>query len=393
MRRVSSLFISAVGGLLASGGCTPESPPGAAVVSVLPAAAYSSLEELRLEDAGPLCAASQGSCLTTADQLAAIGADGAVAFVGPGGRAPQLYLVDSASRAPRPLGRAGAGPGEYRILMSLGIAPDGAVTAYDGMQRRVLVYDPDGSARLTQATPVPDGLFDGDFVAGELHFLGTDVPAQAGDSMRVRIFRSEPGAARAAPIADTPVRVPGYGLGDFRPLPPPFAARAQFAFRADGGLIHTAGAMFVLEEFDSTGAPRTRFGFAVAPRAVTAEDLDAEAARLQRRLPMAAMREAVAASIRQAAPRHPAITRLVAMEDGSLWVRESPHAAGDSVSWVVYQDPPLPFGRLVLDADDRVLGAHGGRVLVARSSEAEGLGGLRWMHIRGSTLARLSTPR
>lgn len=392
MRHVRAVMAGTAGFALLAAGCEGPADPEGAVASILPAVAHASLPELRLEDLGPVCAATVEACLTTGDYLAAVGADGAVAFVGPGGRAPQLYLVDSATRVPRPLGRGGSGPGEYRILMSLGIGPGGEILAFDGMQRRQLVYDGDGNVRATQDAPVPDGLFDGDFVGGELRFLGTDAPATAGDSMRVRIFSSAPGDARARPIVETAIRIPGYGMGDFRPLPPPFVPRDQFALLPDGGLVHAAGATFVLEALDATGRPTSRFGFDLPPRAVTEEDLRAEAARLQRRLPMA-MRQAVEATMRQAATRHPAITRVVALEDGSLWVRESPHAGGDSVSWIVYQDPPLPHGRLVLDADDRVLGAHAGRVVLSRSGPEDGRSGLRWMRVRGSTLARLSTPR
>jgi hypothetical protein len=353
-------------------------PPNA---SILSATDYASLPTLTLEDAGAACAGAEDQCLTTGSDLAAVDADGAIAFMGPGGRSPQLFLVRAADRLPVALGRAGAGPGEYRLVMSLGFGPNGEVRLYDGMQRRVVHYGSDGTTLLTSNVPVPDGLFDGDFVGGALRFLGTEPASTPGDSMPVWFYSGAPDASSATPLHRTGVKQPSYGMGDFRRMPAPFVPLARFAIDRDGGLLHAGGASFVVDRYDSLGVLRARSGFDLPPRAVTDVELAAEKERRSRNLP-ASMLAMIEENFRGAGMQHPAITGIRTLEDGSVWVRESPHAAGDSVSWVVYPDGTTPLGRLVLEADDRILGAHGGRILVARGGGAGAGSELRWVRVR-----------
>ena len=367
--------------LLAILGCTTPDATTTLQAAIRSAEAYAALPILTLEDAGAACVGPEDQCLTTGSDLAAVDADGSIAFMGPGGRLPQLFLVRAIDRVPVPIGRNGAGPGEYRIVMSLGFGPDGEVRLFDGMQRRLVHYGADGAARLTANVQVPDGLFDGDFVAGELRFLGTEIAGTPGDSMPVWVYAGAPGATAAPPLHRTGVTHASYGMGDFRPMPPPFQPRAQFAIDRDGGLVHTSGAEFVVHRYDSTGVLVGRSGFDLPSRAVTDADVTVEKERRSRNLP-APMRAMIEESFRDAATHLPAITGIRALEDGSVWVRESPHAAGDSVSWIVYPDAMNPLGRLVLEADDRILGAHGGRILVTRGGGAGAGSELRWMMVR-----------
>lgn len=378
LRLIPRFAALAVIAVQACSGPEGSSTPGA---SILSAAAYASLPSLRLEDAGAACAGAEDQCLTTGSELAAVDADGSIAFMGPGGRSPQLFLVRATDRVPLSLGRAGAGPGEYRLVMSLGFGPDGEVRLYDGMQRRLVHYGADGVTRLTSDVAVPDGHFDGDFVAGELRFLGTEAAATAGDSMPVWIYAGRPGAKAAPPLHRTGAKQPSYGLRDFRRMPAPFVAQAVFAIDRNGGLFHSSGTSFVVDRYDSLGVLVGRSGFDLPLRAVSDADLAAEKERRSRNLP-APMRAMIEENFRGAAAHLPAITRIRALEDGSVWVRESPHAAGDSVSWIVYPDAMNPLGRLVLEADDRILGAHGGRVLVTRGGGAGAGSELRWVRVR-----------
>jgi hypothetical protein len=367
--------------LVAVQACSRQGETMTASVSILGATDYASLPLLRFEDAGAACAGPEDQCLTTGSDLAAVDGEGSIAFMGPGGRSPQLFLIRAEDRLPVALGRAGAGPGEYRIVMSLGFGDSGEVRLFDGMQRRLIHYAADGATRLTANIPVPDGLFDGDFVRGDLRFLGTEIGGTPGDSMPVWVYAGEPGATAAPARYRTAVRHPSYGMGDFRRLPPPFQAQARFALDRDGGLLHASGAALVVDHYDSTGAHVARFGFDLPPRAVTDADRAAALERLLRGVPPS-MRAAVEADLRTASTHHPAVTGIRALEDGSVWVRESPHAAGDSVSWVVYPGAMTPLGRLVLEADDRILGAHAGRILVTRGGGAGSGSELRWVRVR-----------
>jgi hypothetical protein len=367
--------------LLALLGCATPDAPASGSDAIGDAGSYAALPILTLEDAGAACVGPEDQCLTTGSDLAAVDTDGSIAFMGPGGRTPQLFLVRATDRLPVALGRNGAGPGEYRLATSLGFGPNGEVRLFDVMQQRLVRYGADGVTRLTSNVAVPDGLFDGDFVGGDLRFLGTEAAATAGDSMPVWIYAGRPGTTAATPLHRTGAKQPSYGLRDFRRMPAPFVAQALFAIDRDGGLIHSSGTSFVVDRYDSLGVLVGRSGFDLPPRAVTDADLAAEKERRSRNLP-APMRAMIEESFRGAATHLPAITGIRALEDGSVWVRESPHAAGDSVSWVVYPDAMTPLGRLVLEADDRILGAHGGRVLVTRGGGAGAGSELRWVRVR-----------
>jgi hypothetical protein len=359
---------------------TPDGASGPAA-SILSAADYAALPALRLEDAGAACAGPEDQCLTTGNDIAAVDADGSVAFMGPGGRAPQLFVVRTGDRLPVALGRAGGGPGEYRLVWSLGFGPGGEVRLFDGMQRRVIHFGADGGEPLTSSVPVPEGLFDGDFVGGDLRFLGTELASTPGDSMPVWVYAGVAGATAATPLRRTGAKQPAYGMGDFRQLSPPFKPQARFALDREGGMLHAAGAPFHVDRYDSTGVHVARFGFDLPPRVVTDGDLATARERLLRGMPPS-MRAVIEENLRTAGTHHPAITGIRALEDGSVWVRESPHAAGDSVAWVVYPDGATPLGRLVLEVDDRILGAHAGRVLVTRGGGAGSGTELRWATVR-----------
>ncbi len=74
--------------------------------------------------------------------------------------------------------------------------------------------------------------------------------------------------------------------------------------------------------------------------------------------------------------RHAAITRIVALPAGETWVRESPNAAPDAVSWIVFDPTGTARGRVIRRPEEMIIGAHGGRLVL--STEA----GLVWMRER-----------
>ena len=63
-------------------------------------------------------------------------------------RAPAIYRFDRAGKPLGSVGRAGAGPGEFRFPGPIGGRGD-SLWVWDGGQRRVVVYDPTGRATTT----------------------------------------------------------------------------------------------------------------------------------------------------------------------------------------------------------------------------------------------------
>lgn len=308
-----------------------------------------SLPVLELDDESSACGAEGEPCTSPGFRIAAIHPDGAVAFWGVDGKAPQLYLTTGASVLR--LGRQGGGPGEYRIALALGMSESGDVFTADLMQRRILNYGRDGRSLSTTSVPLPPGLLDLAFVGDELRAFATAVPKTKGDSLPVRVFALEPGVAQPRELYALQTRQPGFGIVDMRPVPSLFAAHALFQFRRDGHLFVTEGASFQIDEYDARGTHIARFGFDVTPRIVT--ESESKAARLaqSRRIPDPKMRESL-------------------------------ESAADSVQWIVFSASARPRGRILLAASEMVLGSHGERLLVSREDESSGAAGLRWMRIR-----------
>ena len=111
----------------------------------------------------------------------------------------------------------------------------------------------------------------------------------------------------------------------------------------------------MIDHYDANGVHRRRFGFDTPSRAVSEADMALARERSLRGIGDPSMRAAIEARMRGGSARHPAITRLVSLDDGSLWVRESPTEAADSVPWVIYAGPGTPRGRLMLAVDDHVV--------------------------------------
>src|SRR5690606_12359685 len=123
-------------------------------------------------------------------------------------------------------------------------------------------------------------------------------------------------------------------------------------------------------------------GFRAEGRAVTEADVEAAIARQMRALPAEPMRDQIIQRMRESATRHPGVTQLLVMADGAVWAREAPEAGTDSVAWLVYTAELAPQARVRMGVDDRPVGEHQGRVLVARSGDDEASTGYWWMRRR-----------
>lgn len=364
--------------LLVVGCAEPPTPASIAIVTIAPDAEYTALPALRVEEVRSACGEGE-ACMKLSYPMATVLANGAVAYWGVAGRRPQLYRTTADTVVA--LGRSGSGPGEYRMPLALGATDAGEVRAADLMQRRILQYGPDGAVLPMTAVPMPIGVFDLAFTGGSLRAFAAEKLGAAGDSAPIRVFALEAGAQRPRELFTLPHRAPGFDVEDFRPMPLPFAAQASYRFRRDGHLFVAPGATFAIDEFDSTGVHLSRFGFDLPSRAVTAAELDAARERALRRVPDPRMREMVDRAMRTGAPRHPAITRLAPLDDGSLWVRESPVESADSVRWIVFASSARPRGVLRLGVDDMVHGTHDGLVLLSREGDERSAAALMWVRV------------
>lgn len=355
-----------------------DGPP--TVVSIQSQAAYDSLPVMRLRDLGPLCRENADVCVMRGFPVAAVSESGDVLFIGSSDRQLQVYRVDSLTARAVPVGRNGGGPGEYRVPGLLAIDSDGSALVGSLPERRLLRYAPDGASAATSVVPLPAGSFAFGFVGSEVRVLATALADERGDSMPVDAFALDVGARKPRRLFATGLRTGAFAMSDLRPVPLPFAPRPEWVIRNDGGFIHSTGDRLVFDAYSATGRHEYRVGFDVSPREVTADELAESRAPSMRGVRDPRMREALEAYMsREGAKYHPAITSIVDMGGDRIWVRESPMATTDSVSWVIFDLQGGAHGRVLTGEDDRVFAAHGEAILMSTDLDADSPGSFRWM--------------
>lgn len=342
---------------------------------------YAALTTQTLQPDGPLCVRGAQACEVppSAGGVVTPAGDALVRVVG--GRAGQVVLVRAGSDSALPFGREGAGPGEYRAPVEIDLDSAGNVHVFDLFTRRLLRFAPDGTPAatgVTQLPPAPHPVMR--FVGGEMWMLSAENPGAKGDTLPTFVYALTDAAAAQRHAVD--LRLESYGLAEFRPMGITFGATPQLAFGRDGRLVYTAAVTAELAVYDATGRLAARGGFRREGRPVTEADVEAAVARQMRALPPGQMRDQIVERMRQSATRHPGVTQLVVMADGGVWAREAPEADTDSVAWLVYSAELEPQARVRMGVDDRPVGVHNGRVLVARSGDEEASTGYWWMRRR-----------
>lgn len=368
--------------LLAACSGRDSAPAGDAIDRVGDAAAHGLLVTRRLSPEAKLCTRGAIACEVpdaTSGGMVAPNGDALVRVVG--GRSSLVVLVRAGHDSAVAFGREGAGPGEYRAPVEIDLDDAGNVHVFDLFTRRLLRFAPDGKPireGIAQLPPAPHPAMS--FVQGELWMPSSENPSAKGDTLPVFIYAAtDSGAARKRHPID--LRLEAFGLGEFRPLVVTLAPMPQFAFGRDGRLLYAAGATAEITLFDAAGRLATRGGFRVEGRPVTEADLEVEITRRLRGLPPGQMREQMLQAMRQSASRHPGVTQLRVMADGEVWAREAPEAGTDSVAWLVYSASLGPQARVRMGVDDRPVGVHDGRVLLARSGADEESTGYWWMRL------------
>ncbi|MDX2208055.1 MAG: hypothetical protein SFU57_10455 [Gemmatimonadales bacterium] len=363
---------------------TPQGIAANVPTTIHARSAYDAIPVLDLVPTRPACVVDVLDCSPGGEVKAVVGSEGRL-LVWSLDR--PLHEIAGEGSPAKVVGRVGGGPGEYRMIMAAGFSRSGELLAFDPAQQRLLRYDCSGSPVATSQVVLPPGFIDASFVGGELRALAVDKAGGSGapDSASVRVFVLEPDGKKPRRLFTLPVRQRAWALTDMRPVPGLFAATPQWQLLADGQVLYSAATAILVHRYDESGAPVLHVGFDAQPREVTKDEAERSLEVVLRQAPNAQMRDAMRASqAGRVAERQPAITALRQLENGQIWMREAPRAAGDSVRWLVLDSAGTPVGSVMLDTESRVLTAADGLILVSQPGAVDPSESLVWMRVASS---------
>jgi len=276
---------------------------------------------------------------------------------------------DSTGRWSGPLGRLGAGPGEYRRAMAVGFDSAGGVAVFDQMGFRVVRFDDHRRVAWTVNVGfVPE--FNGVSLKGgrvvEWLVPGSDTLGSIVASQFVLVDS----AGRREAFASVPTKAVRARGSDLMPVPPPFTAHPVWDVGPGLSVVFSPGDRVRIERYGGGGVAELLIEGDVALREVTpaevAEHLDRGLRRLEGMPGEAQLREAA----RHAPAFHPAITRVAVLADGSIWATGSPASESDSTRYDVFSRDGRLAGFVMLPAEARVIDGDATIVLVTAVDSA-----------------------
>lgn len=289
-------------------------------------------------------------------------ADGS--FVVADGTAPALRFFDSRGRLAASVGRAGSGPGEFRVISWLGRCGGDSLVVYDLFQRRFSVFDAAGRFARQFAAPgdaaviscAPDGTL---AVLG-----GAGNTPHADRRVRGRVSVLAP----TGDVRQTVTDVPFYEMATVGgvPLPHPLGPVTAVALTRDRLYVGT-GADAAVDVYDRTARRIATHQLPGEVRRPTAAHRDAAVAEFVRFTTDAGMRRAMEAQLTKLPTREalPPYSALLVDPAGYLWVHRSlPGDASSRFTVLTPDGPPAAevhvpaFVRVFEVGSDYVLGVQ-----------------------------------
>ncbi len=274
-----------------------------------------------------------------------------------------VYVRGPSEGAAHVFGRAGDGPGEFRYLLRLRRCGS-EILAYDFVHSRLTAVTQDGFGQEEQ---LPTALLTADFVgcdaAGRRYFTKmVDDRVSPGRQIRsIRLLRYVP----PGEAIDSVAVLPGIEIfvsnrwHAFRDIP--FGLKTFVAIGPSGPL-YAESSKLELTSIEETGDRRTLYSQELGERTVTARDRELY---LEERLevePDSAARLTLRRVLAEAewASRIPQLDRLIAGQDGTIWVRRTPAADDTAASWLAVASNGHDAETLLLPRAARVMSAGKG---------------------------------
>ncbi len=339
-----------------------ETPP-VATESVWPANALSGVLPAAFDSVRVICGGAAEPCPFKAAYLVSISADDAI-LVSDVRQGLHRYTD---AEGWKPVGRQGAGPGEFMVPIAAAFSADGQLRIFDAALSRVTTIDAALNVVATTPLAAVPGIEDGKIDSDAVYGLFTRAGATEGSGRRI-IARLEPdGDPRPlidVPMADYEAASAGR---DMRPVPPLFAAR--FVWTVSGSQLYAAtGADDRVIIADSTGTLRTVVTGVVAEPVTEAQReerrtaISSTATGTMGRMVAAARAQADAVTIAE----HPRFTAIVPIREGGVLVRGARIPGATSQPWYMVLPDGSAGAVFSLPDEDRIVAAAGEWALVVR---------------------------
>lgn len=320
-------------------------------------------------DSGVVIGALEGPEEQVFGEVAGVVVDGEGRIWVADDQAKEIRVFDADGAFVRTIGRDGEGPGEFRNLSGLAVAPEG-VGALDGTLARVTVFRPSGEVVRTFSLDRPYMILEhGATMAFDDHGRFFDRARFATrpllDSMAVITYSpaGEPVDTAFIAAIEQDHLVVERGGRPIMTFPRPYGPSPSLAIGPDGTIYFTRGDAYRIQVLDPSGDTVRVLRREIQPRPLTEEEREAALDDIAERYEQAG---AIAPPRIDIPEIRPVIARLAADPAGNLWVLNPPEPSWRSFEWWVH------------DPEGRYLGAVAAPTMNVMHIGEELMAGVTW---------------
>jgi len=361
---VAVVAATTMAALMAALACTagdrPATPESFAHSVTIDSVGYRAMPRLALRHVATICGEERrpAQCPRNPIHVAIAGPNGSVYLAEKG---TVLRQFDEHGAYMRIVGNSGTDSGQYQGVDAASYDGGARIHVFDQSTLQLLTYDTAsrhlGTMRVllthdyVGAKGSPDGLV----------MLSVPPAKHENDRVAARLDAADAASGKRHRVAVVDARASRIEGKDLQPMRPFFLPRPVWAAGRDHSIIYAAGENEYIARYDTAGQPKLLVKFAVPPVPISEAEVEREKKRIAA-LFTGEWRASAQPYIDSAAARspryHAVFTDLAILDDGSLWIRESPEAEADSVRWDVLDVDGAPLGFAMLPNESRVTGGR-----------------------------------
>ncbi len=292
-------------------------------------------------------------------------------------REPPVRRFSASGARLADIARRGGGPGELRNIIAMRLLGTDSVLLFANNEMRLVRASLDGRGGSSETVMPPMTVQDMDFLGTQLAAWTAGRVTRAGEEATGAVLEvfADSTRNRVRFTYELPSQHEA-GSGEFvRPLAP-LAAVPRTVLGAGGDAAYTAASTYSVHVVPAEGERWTLTVDRPARRITRAErdsvvrTVRDRATRLARDPRLKGAAAQAEEGLRQLPTRHAAITGLVVLRDGSVWVRTMPEAGASRVRWDAFARDGTRIGQLALRLQEQLLDGEASSLLVGRIDDA-----------------------